>query len=238
MRTYLTFISNDLKIVFRDKTLILMFFLPVILILVCRILVPFIPQYFAQITDYYWMIVAAFCAISASTPAFLTAFLMLDEKDENLVDVLRVSPRPYSTLIAYRASFLMFNSFIFSNIFLIFNGLQEYSYLTIFQSSILASFIPVILLLFIVPFAKNKIEGVTLFKISNSILFIPMIAFFVSPVWKNTFGIIPFYWMFDLLAPQNSSHHLMIFFIGIVVNGLYLFLLAIFFKKRFIAQSY
>lgn len=237
MKTYLTFISNDLKIVFRDKTLILMFFLPIILILVCRILVPILASYIPEVSSYYWMILAAFCTLSASTPAFLTAFLMLDEKDENLIPVLKVSPYPYSTLIAYRVSFLMLNSFIFSIIFLIFNGLKEYSYFNILQSSILAAFIPAILILFIVPFAKNKIEGVTLFKIANSILFIPLIAFFISPAWKNIFGIIPFYWVFDSLSPLNEhSQPGTIFLAGILVNAAYLYLLALFFKKRFIRQ--
>ena len=237
MKSYFTFISNDLKIIFRDKTLILMFFLPIILILVCRFLVPFISGYIPGIENYYWMILAGFCVLSGATPSFLTVFLMLDEKDENLVPVLKTTPLPYSYLIGYRISFLMISSFVFSVIFLIFNGLLTHSFLTILLGSLLVSFIPAILILLILPLAGNKIEGVTLFKGINTILFIPLIAFFIPEDWKYAFGIIPFYWVFDLLQPEISTPEMLKAFIwGLIVNSAYFYLLFLFFNKKFLKK--
>jgi fluoroquinolone transport system permease protein len=233
MNNYITFIGNDLKIVFRDKTLILMFFLPVILILVCRILVPIISNYLPEINEYNWLIAAGFCILSGSTPAFLTAFLLLDEKDENLIPVLKVTPLPYSKLITYRVSFLMLTSFIFAVIFLYLNGLESYSFSRIVTASVLVAFIPAILLLFIIPFAKNKIEGVTLFKGINVVLFIPIIAFFIAPQWKLVFGIIPFYWIYEILEKDTQNNIFIQLALGFLVNGLFFYLLTRFFSKTF-----
>jgi len=236
MDTYFTFISNDLKIVFRDKTLMLMFFLPIILILVCRFLVPFIANYVPQMDEYYWMILAGFCILSGSTPAFLAAFLMLDEKDENLIPVLKITPLPYSKLIAFRISFLMISSFIFSAIFLLLNGLESYSFFRIIAASLLVSYVPAILLLLILPFAKNKIEGVTLFKGINVTLFIPIVAFFIDPEWKFAFGVIPFYWVYDILQTNIKSEIPFSLITGLIVNSASFYLLIQFFNKRFIKK--
>ncbi len=236
MSNYITFISNDLRIVFRDKTLILMFFLPVILILVCRILVPIVSNYLPEISEYNWLILAGFCVLSGSTPAFLTAFLLLDEKDENLIPVLKVTPLPYSKLITYRISFLMLTSFIFAIIFLYLNGLASYSFSRIVTSSALVSFIPAILLLLIIPFAKNKIEGVTLFKGINVVLFIPITAFFIAPQWKMVFGILPFYWIYEILEKDTQNGLFIQFVPGLLVNGAFLYLLTRFFNKTFMKR--
>lgn len=237
MKTYITFISNDLKIIFRDKTMAMIAFLPIILIMVCRFLVPFIATYVTGFEGYYWMILAAFCILSGSTPAFLSAFLMLDEKDENLVPVLKVTPVQYSNLIASRISFLMAFSFISSLLFLLFNGLQNTPFGKIIMSSILVSFVPAILLLFILPFAKNKIEGVTLFKGVNVVLFIPIAAFFVPVGWKMAFGVLPFYWVYELLNAETISFlttFLKIFLPGFGIAATYFLLLIKFFNKRFV----
>lgn len=214
----------------------IMFFLPVIFLIICRIPVPILSEYFPEIKNYYWLVEASFCILSGSTPAFLTAFIMLDEKDEHLISVLKTTPVPYPRIISYRVFFLMLTSFFFTLIFLSFNKLVAHSLLTVLLTSILASFVPALLLLFILPLARNKIEGVTLFKGINMILFIPIAAFFVAPEWKNVFGIIPFYWIYELLH-TNEGTNLISFFIGMLANSSFLFLLVLYFNKRFIKKT-
>ncbi len=237
MNNYFVFIGNDLKIVFRDKTLLLMFFLPIILILVCRIIVPIISNYIPDINEYNWLISAGFCILAGSTPAFLSAFLLLDEKDEKLTAVLKVTPLPYSRLITYRISFLLLISFLSAVLFLLMSGLSTYSFITIISASVLVSFVPAILLMLIIPFAKNKIEGVTLFKGINVVLFIPIIAFFIAPEWKMAFGIIPFYWIYEILHTPAGNGLFFNFSLGLLINGSIFYLLTRFFNKTFIKQA-
>lgn len=238
MNAAITFISNDLKIIFRDKTLSLMFFIPIILILFCRIVIPYLAGYVPEVKDYYTKIQAGFCVLSGALPAFLTAFLMLDEKDENLIPVLKIMPYSYQRLITFRISFLMLMSFIFSIIFLVFNGLARISFIEMLLISILVAFIPAILILVILPFARNKIEGVTLFKAFNSILFIPLLAFFVPEFWSNFFGIIPFYWVYKLLITDaTGTIQLTPFLAGLFINIFYLYLFYLLFNKKFINKA-
>lgn len=235
MSSFRTFIINDFKLIFRDKTLMIMFFLPVIFLIICRYPIPILTTYFPETKEYYWLIQASFCILSGSTPAFLTAFIMLDEKDEQLISVLKITPMPFSKIISFRVLFLMLISFVFTLMFLTLNELSSPTFSAIILTSILTSFVPAILLLFILPLARNKIEGVTLFKGINMILFIPIAAFFVSPEWKNFFGILPFYWIYELL--NNSDGAIFYSFVfGLLINGGFLFLLILYFNKRFIKR--
>ena len=92
MNLFFKILHNDLKLILRDKSLLIMFFLPLIIILVCRIGVPELSEYVPAIKEYYWLIVAGLTSVTASTPAFLIGFILLDERDENIHTILKILP--------------------------------------------------------------------------------------------------------------------------------------------------
>ena len=131
----------------------------------------------------------------------------------------------------------MLTSFLSVIIFLLLNGLANFLFYKVIGAAILVSFVPAILRMLIIPFAKNKIEGVTLFKGINVVLFIPIIAFFIAPEWKVAFGIIPFYWVYEILQTPAENEFLTSFFPGLILNGVFFYMLVRFFNKTFMKQT-
>lgn len=198
MKLFFKVIKNDLKIIFRDETLYIMFFLPVIFILVCRLLVPLIPKYiYPELTEYYWLIVAGLTSVTASTPSFLIGFILLDERDENVHILHKVLPLPSNFILKCRTIFMILASFIFSLLILQFNGLIKMNFIYMIMISILFSLIPPLLTFSIVSIAKNKIVAATLYKGLSMFLVLPIAAFFIKSTWRFSFGIIPFFWTFN-----------------------------------------
>ena len=68
-------ISNDLKLIFRDKSLLIMFIIPFAVLALCRFGVLQTVALFPPVEDYYWLIVASLTSVTASTPSFLIGFL-------------------------------------------------------------------------------------------------------------------------------------------------------------------
>lgn len=219
MNLFFEIIRNDLKLIFRDKSLMIMFVIPVAIILICRFGILQLAEIVPELPDYYWLIVASFAMINAATPSYLFGFLMLDERDENVHIMLRVLPVPENFILKSRIGIMIVLGYLFSFLILAFNGLIHFHVLQIVIVSILFSLIPPVLTFTITAFAKNKIEAATLYKGLNVLLFIPVIAFFVNGSLKYVFEIIPFFWIFDTLRLANLNRQFAVsFFLAILTN--------------------
>ena len=61
-----------------------MFVVPVVIVLLCRFGIPQLEDIVPELSQYYWLIVAAFTSVTAAMPSFLIGFVLLDERDENI----------------------------------------------------------------------------------------------------------------------------------------------------------
>ena len=127
MQLFFSILKNDLKLIFRDRSMLIMFFLPFIIVAVCRLGVPIFTEMIPQLPHYYWLILAGFTSIAASVPSFLFGFVLLDERDENIHNILRILPLPENFILKSRILFIVFSGFIFSLFILVFNGLIKYN---------------------------------------------------------------------------------------------------------------
>lgn len=213
MELYFRVFKNDLRLIFRDKSLYVMFVIPVAIILICNLGVPPLAAIIPSLPDYYWLIVAAFTSLSASTPAFLIGFILLDERDENVHTILKVLPLPPGFILKCRILFMAFLGFIFSFCILLLNGLSSPDLLHIIPLSLLFALIPPILALTIASFAKNKIEAATFYKGLCMLLFLPVVSFFIKGGWSYFFGVIPFYWTFKAFQLMPTLWSFLLFFV-------------------------
>ncbi len=233
MKQYLTVIKNDLKLMFRDETMFLIFFIPIILVFVCRFGVPYLTEWVKELPGYYWLIVAGFTSITASTPSFLVGFIILDEKDQNVDIIKKILPLPPNFVLKCRIIFMVVASFIFSLFILSFNGLITFSIFYTISISMLFSLIPPVLTFAIIGIAKNKIEAATLYKGLSMVLFLPIAAFFIHNEWRFAFGIIPFYWTFNAFKVVNDIWYFLLNFVaGITVHTLFILLLYNMYKRK------
>jgi len=149
---------------------------------------------------------------------------MLDEKDENVLTVIRVMPFSMFLFLTYRLLLASFWAFYFSFLGLLVLDIQNYSLLEKIAYSLLCSQTAVAALLFVVTFATNKIEGITLIKGINFFVVLPALVFFIDSSWKHIFSVFPFYWTYKAMQEPNFLwilisivSHLIVFLIGYYV---------------------
>ncbi|MFO7658766.1 MAG: hypothetical protein R6W78_17025 [Bacteroidales bacterium] len=233
MKNIINLIINDFRNIFRDDILKVLLFVPVIMILLIRFGLPVLVELAPELSSYQFLIVTLFGLIIASFPAFIISFIMLDEKDEGIFIMYKVLPISGFRFFIYRLGFLICFSWVYSIILLVIQKSIVLSWWQVILPALLFSLLPPVITLLTVTFARNKIEGVTLMKFLNFILFLPVAGFFVVAPWKYFFGVIPVFWSFRMLevAGQNSAF-LLSFAIGFVLHVFLLWLIFRIFIKR------
>ena len=206
-------VRNDLKLIFRDKSLVVMFIIPVAIILICRFGIPQLAVLVPAMRSYYWLLVAVLTMVTAATPSYLFSFIFLDERDENVHVQLQVLPVPDNFILKIRIAFTICFGFIFSLLILLLNGLTYFEILPLVMISLLFALVPPVLTFSITAFAKNKIEAATLYKGLNVVLFIPLIAFFIRGETRTLFRIIPFFWIYESVHINMLNLHFFVSFL-------------------------
>ena len=228
MKNITALIVNDFKNIFRDDVLKIMFVIPFFLILALHYGLPPLIEMLPVIADYKYLIVTVMCLIIASFPAFLVAFIMLDEKDEGIFVIYKILPVSHTQFFIYRLGFLIFFSWFFSLLVLLLSGPEGMMLWQKFSAALLFALLPPFITLLTVTFARNKVEGVTIMKMLNFLLFLPVAAFFVHSGWEYVFGIIPMYWTYKIIETVNDTG----WFLGGLFTGIVLHLLFISFVFR------
>lgn len=233
MKKILSLIHSDIRQIFRDKTLTFFLVAPMLLIVFVRIFVPFITKHYPIVQEYHPMLMMFASIQTAIMFGFIVSFIILDEKDENVLQVIRVLPISPFYFILYRllfaTTFSTLGAFLMINLSgIAYPGFTNSILLSI-QYGLTAPFITLI----ISTFAKNKIEGMAFFKGVDLVLLLPLLTFFISGYTKYIFSIIPAFWTYNLykasVSNGNSSFY---FFSGMSMYILVISVLFFQFKKR------
>ena len=228
MQLYTEIVKNDLKLIFRDKSLSVMFIVPVLIVLLFRFGVPELTLLVPVLPGYYWLIISSLICVAAALPAFLTGFLILDERDENVDTVLKILPLPTNFILKWRLLLTVLLGFLFSSFIISFNGLVRFSFIQVILASAEFALIPPILALTIVMLAKNKIEAAAVYKALSIFLVLPAAAFFVRDEWRYLFGIVPFFWSYNSVRFLSNDSYFLFNVLGSVFC--HLVLLGVFYR--------
>lgn len=219
---------NDFKNIVRDKLLISLAILyPILLITFSQILVQFIAPNLGEsipLAGNFIVFFMLFVTIIPILYGFIASFLILDEKDEHLLTVLRVMPISRNTYLIYRMLFLTVFSFIVLLIFPPLSGLVEntqFSYIDYIPIAVLFSFLTPFSAMLVSSFATNKVQAFAIFKISATIYMLPLFTFLISDNLKYIFSPAPNFWGFITLKEvlttgTNDFLHLGIGFVYII----------------------
>ena len=207
---------NDLRNILRDRLLLYTAFLiPIIIIIFTRLIIPWLSENIVPLQQYYPLLFMLFVTTIPMMFGFVTGFLIMDERDENLLTVLRVMPISRSAYLIYRMAFMSVLSFIYILLFPALTGLIDISivdYLTI--AVLLALFTPAMGLVANIV-ANNKVQAFAVFKMLGGVFFLPLFAFFINNDLKYVFGIIPNFWTFMALDKLLNTGTQDVVFLGI-----------------------
>lgn len=229
---------NDLKNIVRDKFLVYACIaFPVMIILISRIFVHWISEAYALegIYPLFFMLLVIMIPLIFG---FITAFLIIDERDEHLLTVLRVMPISRNSYLAYRMFFMSIFSFIFVLIFPALSGLLEgtqFSYTQYVPVAVLLTLFTPFSALLVTTFANNKVQAFAIFKIGGTVFLVPLFAFFIADNLKYVFGFIPNFWTFMAMDSviQKGTADLVYLAVGFVFHIALLAVLFHLFNKKY-----
>ncbi len=189
MNKFIALYKSDLKNVRRDPILVYSIIsLPIIMLVV---------RFFKDqiLTEQFFAVAVLFTMfLGPIIFGMIPSFILLDEKDDKVLEAIRVLPVSTLTFLSYR----MLNGVLLSFIYAIaapyitsFTGIPLDA--LILCSILLALETPIVALM-IMNYADNKVEGVAVIKIINAILMTPFLAYIISPEWSKILLPVPSYW--------------------------------------------
>lgn len=220
--------SADLKNIRRDDLLAWIWFLPIVLAVALRFLVPWAQvllsdQFAFDLTPYYDLIASFFISLSPMMSGMFVGFLLLDERDDRTLSALLVTPMPLTTYLSYRISVPLVLGFMITVATYPLTGLPAIPLRDLIIVGAVASFNGPITALVLAAFAENKVTGFALIKILNSVNVIPVVAYFIDEPLQLLAGLLPIYWTMKItwLAVAGTDYALYAV-AGIVTNTLLL----------------
>lgn len=190
---------NDAQQIQRDSLMMWLSIIPLFYALVMRWLLPFMADQFAErfaLQDYYTLLISYLLVLT--TPMLIGSvigFLLLDERDEQTLKALMVTPMPMSTYLLYRvvASMMLSTGLLLLAVQIV--GVTPVPLVPLLLVCLVASIIAPITALFFVSFAENKVQGFAMLKITGVFALVPVGAYFIPAPWQDLVGIVfPIYW--------------------------------------------
>jgi len=234
-----TVIKAELKNMTRDRLYIFFFFYPIIIGVTGYFLIPYLKDTVEPGNIFPEILAMLFILMTGYIFGALTAFTLLDDKDDNVLMSLKITPISVKAYVVVK----LVVSFIFGlistiTIILATGFLPDSNFGTIMLISIVGALQAPGIALIINSFAKNKVEGFVMMKMSALILGIPVIAFFVQS-WQEVFLIFaPGFWsarmiQMELITSIEVNFTLVVyFFLGVIYNLLFVTLFMWIYSKR------
>jgi ABC-type multidrug transport system permease subunit len=215
----------DFRSTFREMMFKVLLFFPFIAFIIVRWVLPAVELKYPAVSDYKLVVLMWACLQSATMFGFIYGTLFLEEKEENLFEVIKITPVPLLKVVLSRLLIGLIISVVV-NFFLIYYG--EVVHLPIFKVlllSFLFSLAAPLIALTLGAFAKNRIEGLAQMKIVNILLIIPALIYFIPHKAAHLTAIIPTYWTNRALEFANDNMKFIWFFAISLIFYLICFLL-------------
>lgn len=169
----------------------------------------------------------------------LTAFTLLDDKDDNVLMSLKITPVSVKLYVIFKLAISFIFGFIATLVIILATDfLPGSSFWIVLMISILGALQAPGVALIVNSFANNKVSGFAIMKMSGLILMVPIIAFFVQS-WQEVFLIFaPGFWsarliQMELITTLETNFSVMVYFIfGVIYNILFTYLFMKLFSKR------
>jgi len=127
---------------------------------------------------------------------FIYCMVFIEEKDTQVARIYGVAPISRWSFTILRLTLPLLIASLFTLITLLWQPFFQLGLTKSLLISLLTGLLAPILALTISALSKNKMEGMTWYKILNTIVTVPIVSYFV-PKMGYLFGILPTYWAFE-----------------------------------------
>jgi len=198
MRKVLGLVRADLRNIVRDPLLIMGVVLPLAVALLFRFLVPAVAgwvQAYVDLAQYYPFIASFLVIMAPFMLGWVVGFLLLDERDEQILTAIAVTPLGKSGFLVYRLTIPVLASFVAAYAVVLLSGLMPLHVLSFAPIALFAALEAPLFALAIVAIAGNKVEGMAVAKGLGMVMWAPLAILFVDGPWQWAFGVVPPYWV-------------------------------------------
>lgn len=241
MRALKAFGKNDLLNIKRDSMLLYMAVVPWIMVGITRILLPIAGEWLAhnyqlRVEEYYSLIISFFFILQIPMIfGLIFGLMILDEKDDHVLTALKVTPLSLDSYLFYRFSATIVISIVYVFLTIFATGLIDtVILLRSMPAAFLSGLLAVFMMLIMVSFADNKLEGLAIMKASGILMIGPLAAFFIKNDWQILLGILPSYWPAKAFWSSVRGESIVSYIIiGLVYNLILCYLLYRRFRKKY-----
>jgi len=224
---------SDFKLMFRDPSLRVFLFLPILIFLVINYFLPYLISKFSVVNDYVVYILIVATIESVQMFGFIYSMVLIDEKETEVAKMYGVLPVSKFWFIIFRMIIPMIITAFLTWLILMLQPFYALSPYAAFTFSILISFMVPAYVIGIVNMCKNRMEGMVWIKVFNLLVIIPIAAFFIPGAWQYLFGIFPTFWAFKgLYSIIETSPYLGQLIFGLIYFVALLYLFAQKFAKK------
>lgn len=200
---------NDLKSIVRDRTVGVLLFVPLIFLALLRVGVPLLERQWPALGDHHAVLLGLFCVIVGMFPAFMMAFVMVDERDQGLVSAFRVLPLSPAKFLWSRITMVVVLGLLYPLLLTLGAGMGSYGPGRALALAVLCAAGGAAAMLIAVSLAKNKIECLTTFKALFVLAAIGATGGLGSfEGWNRAPGILPTYWVFAAFDADGAKDFL------------------------------
>ncbi|GAA4403992.1 hypothetical protein GCM10023187_20620 [Nibrella viscosa] len=200
MKSFLTLSVTDFRSIFRG---ILAF--PFVCFIIVRWGIPLIIEQFPILIPYQPVILMWGCLQSATMFGFIYGFLLLEEKEENVWQVIRVLPVSGLTLTFSRLLVGLLVSALVNFTLIHWGHIVQLSTVTELLLALQFGLGAPLIALWLGAMAQNRIEGLAQMKILNLLLISPGLIYFIYHPAAHLTGLVPTYWSFRSMETGVAS---------------------------------
>ncbi len=229
-----TLFINDIKQIMRDPIMTILLFAPLLLIIVFKLLEIFLVPFLAAKLDfdlapYSAYILSFILLMNSGMLGIVTGFMMLDERDGNISQLLEITPLGRGGYLINRLAFASLLSIIYCFISITVFNQPVLPFITMVLLSLLSAIYTAIIGLLIFSGADDKVKGLTFAKGLNTLVLFAFTDLFALSWLTVLSWFFPPYW---ITMTIKSSHSLMVYGIALLVHAGWLGFLIFRYSRR------
>lgn len=201
--------GGDLKLIVRDSTLVMALFGPIAITL----LLFFLPAIEGLIqskigfdlTPFRSFIVIFLSLVPGMLFAMIYGFIILDERDEDVIDFISITPLRKQGYLSYKLIMPMLLSAGFFLFIIFTTSLIRFNSVHAIAVAVMAALEAAIGTLFLVSFSENKVEGLAFSKVMGIMYLAIPLVFFWNSGWHWLSAFLPPFWIAQAFVHSQSA---------------------------------
>ncbi|KPU44435.1 fluoroquinolones export permease proteinc [Oxobacter pfennigii] len=234
MKQTIKLFQIGLRQITKDGMLLILLPAPFFVGSIFKLAVPFVNSIMEDympfsLLPWYGLVDGMLVCLMPMITAMVSAFLLLEERDEGISAFYKITPIEGYSYLAARIGIPMIWAFIVTIISMLLFNISALSFDVIFLSSFIGTLTGLFMVMLVVSIAENRVEGLALSKLMGVSLLGLAAVWFIPAPYHFFAAFLPSFWVGKLLM---DGVNLFTFIFGIVLC----FLWIAFFTRKFLSR--